>query len=327
METQPKKLLDQVRHDIRLRHYSARTEQAYVNWIRRYILFHKNEHPRKMGKAEVEVFLTYLATKAKVASSTQNQAFNALVFLYRDVLKQPWDAADAIRAKKPKRLPVVMSQDEVSRIISALEGVHQLIAKLLYGSGLRLMEALRLRVKDIDLERNQILVREGKGAKDRITLLPEAIKTVLAEHLQRVKQIYEKDFDNGYDGVSMPDALERKYPNASKERAWQYLFPSEKCFTDRITGEAKRHHLHESNLQKAVKRAARLARISKQVSCHTFRHSFATHLLENGYDIRTVQELLGHKDVSTTMIYTHVVNKGTTGVRSPLDVLDNQLSQ
>ncbi len=327
MENQPKKLLDQVRHNIRLKHYSARTEQAYVNWIRRYIYFHKNKHPRKMGKPEIEEFLTYLAIARKVSSSTQNQALNALIFLYREVLEQPWNDVDAMRARKPQRLPVVMSPDEVSQVISAMEGVQQLIAKLLYGSGLRLMEAMRLRIKDIDLKRSQILVREGKGTKDRITLLPEAIKPVLTEHLQRVEQIYENDLENDYDGVSMPGALDKKYPTASKEWAWQYVFPSERYFIDRITEETKRHHLHESSVQKAVKRAARLARIPKPVSCHTFRHSFATHLLENGYDIRTIQDLLGHKDVSTTMIYTHVVNKGAMGVRSPLDVIEDRISQ
>jgi len=319
---QGKKLLDQVRQEIRLRHYSIRTEQAYVAWIKRFILFHRNKHPRKMGKPEVEAFLTDLAVRQKVSASTQNQAFNSLLFLYREVLGvQTNEAFNAVRAKKPKRLPVVMTPEEVSRVLDQLEGTHELLARLLYGSGLRLMEVLRLRVKDIDFQTNQIIVRDGKGAKDRVTILSESIKPALQKQLQRVKLIYQADLEKRLGGVSMPQALARKYPNAPREWPWQYVFPASKISIDPRTGQNLRHHLHESNLQKAVKTAAGISGIDKPVSCHTFRHSFATHLLENGYDIRTVQELLGHKDVSTTMIYTHVLNRGPMGIKSPLDRL------
>jgi integron integrase len=320
MSKPPTRLLDQVREQIRLRHYSIRTEQAYVSWIKRYILFHDKKHPKDMDKAEIEAFLTYLAKDLNVSSSTQNQAFNALLFLYNQVLhKSLDDKINAIRAKKPRRLPTVMTNEEAMKVVKGLSGSNKLMAKRLYGSGLRLMECLRLRVKDIDFGMNQIMVRDGKGKIDRVTLLPESAKLKLIEHLERVKTFHEKDLSQGYGKVYLPYALSRKYPNANRDWGWQYIFPSKSLSKDPRTGEIRRHHIHENSLQKAVRKAVRLARIIKPVSCHTFRHSFATHLLEDGYDIRTVQELLGHKDVSTTMIYTHVLKKGGKAVRSPID--------
>jgi integron integrase len=322
MKKHPKKLLDQVRERIRMKHYSIRTEQAYVSWIRRFILFHNKRHPGDMGKPEIETFLTHLAVSLKVSSSTQNQAFNALLFLYRQVLEQDLpEKIDATRAKGPKRLPTVMTREESLKVINSLSGTHQLMAKILYGSGLRLMECVRLRVKDIDFAMNQILVRNAKGMKDRVTLLPESMKPALKEHLDRTNRLHLSDLSAGYGGVYLPHALARKYPNAGREWGWQYVFPSKTLSTDPRSGKGKlrRHHIHETSIQKAVKRAVKLAGLNKPVSCHTFRHSFATHLLEDGYDIRTVQELLGHKDVSTTMIYTHVLNKGGMAVRSPID--------
>jgi integron integrase len=320
MSKPPTRLLDQVREQIRLRHYSIRTEQAYVSWIKRYILFHDKKHPKDMDKAEIEAFLTYLAKDLNVSSSTQNQAFNALLFLYNQVLhKSLDDKINAIRAKKPRRLPTVMTNEEAMKVVKGLSGSNKLMAKLLYGSGLRLMECLRLCVKDIDFGMNQIMVRDGKGKIDRITVLPERAKFEIIEHLERVKTVHEKDLSQGYGKVYLPYALARKYPNANRDWGWQYVFPSKSLSKDPRTGEIRRHHIHENSLQKAVKKAVRLARIIKPVSCHTFRHSFATHLLEDGYDIRTVQELLGHKDVSTTMIYTHVLKKGGKSVRSPID--------
>ena len=320
MNKPPKRLLDQVRDRIRMKHYSIRTEQAYASWIKRFILFHNKKHPKDMGKQEIESFLTHLALDLNVASSTQNQAFNAILFLYNQVLHQPLeDKVSAVRAKKPRRLPTVMTNDEALAVLSALSGIHQLMAKLLYGSGLRLMECIRLRVKDIDFGMNQIMVRDGKGKIDRVTMLPESVNSDLKEHLKRVKTIHDNDLNRGYGRVFLPYALGRKYPNADREWGWQYVFPSSSLSKDPRTGATRRHHVHESSLQKAVKKAVRLVRISKPASCHTFRHSFATRLLENGYDIRTVQELLGHKDVSTTMIYTHVLNRGGKAVRSPID--------
>jgi integron integrase len=320
MSKPPTRLLDLVREQIRLRHYSIRTEQAYVSWIKRYILFHDKKHPKDMDKAEIEAFLTYLAKDLNVSSSTQNQAFNALLFLYNQVLhKSLDDKINAIRAKKPRRLPTVMTNEEAMKVVKGLSGSNKLVAKLLYGSGLRLMECLRLRVKDIDFGMNQIMVRDGKGKIDRVTLLPESAKLKLIEHLERVKTVHENDLSQGYGKVYLPYALSRKYPNTNRDWGWQYVFPSKSLSKDPRTGEIRRHHIHENSLQKAVKKAVRLARIIKPVSCHTFRHSFATHLLEDGYDIRTVQELLGHKDVSTTMIYTHVLKKGGKAVRSPID--------
>jgi integron integrase len=317
---EPPRLLDRVRQVLRVKHYAIRTEEAYVGWIRRYVLFHQKRHPQEMGMPEVEAFLTDLAVHQRVAASTQNQALSALLFLYAEVLQQPLAGPlNPVRAKQPKRLPVVLTHTEVRRVLDALSGVQHLMGQLLYGSGLRLMECLRLRVKDLDFDQRQIVVRDGKGAKDRVTMLPDRLVTPLQDHLQHVKLVHERDCRNGYGAVYLPDALERKYPNAQREWIWQYVFPAESLSTDPRTQIVRRHHLDESGLQKAVRRAAQLADIQKHVTCHTFRHSFATHLLESGYDIRTVQELLGHADVKTTMIYTHVLNRGGRGVRSPLD--------
>jgi integron integrase len=320
MKQRPKRLLDQVRDAIRLKHYSIRTEEAYVNWVKRYIVFHNKRHPAEMGAPEIEAFLTHLAVKENVAASTQNQAFSALLFLYREVLHQDLGPVDALRAKRPRRLPTVLTKGETLRLIGCLSGTHQLMAKLLYGGGLRLMDCLRLRVKDLDFERRAIVVRDGKGGQDRVTVLPDSLIPALQEHLQRVKALHEHDLAQGYGAVYLPDALARKYPNADREWGWQYVFPSSQLSRDPRSGVTRRHHMHESSLQKAIKEAARLAGITQPVGPHTLRHSFATHLLEAGYDIRTVQELLGHKDVKTTMIYTHVLNRGGLAVRSPLDV-------
>jgi len=326
MEPTPKKLLDRVRDAIRLKHYSTRTEQAYVNWIKRYIFFHNVWHPDEMGAAEVEAFLTHLAVNENVAASTQNQALSALLFLYREVLKKDLGPIDALRAKKPKRLPTVLTKEEVHRVLGHLSGTHLLLARLLYGSGLRLMECLRLRVKDLDFAQRIILVRDGKGAKDRITMLPETLVAPLKDHLRIVKRTHEEDLAKGYGAVYLPYALERplegisdKYPNAEREWIWQYVFPANRLSVDPRSDVVRRHHIHESSLQKAVRAAAQATGIPKRISPHTFRHSFATHLLEAHYDIRTVQELLGHKNVKTTMIYTHVLNRGGLTVRSPLD--------
>jgi len=315
----PKKLLDQMRDSLRTQHYSLRTENAYVDWARRYILFHNKRHPREMGQTEVEAFLTHLATEQHVAASTQNQALSALLYLYRNVLNQPIQTAEPVRARKPQRLPVVLTKTETLRVIGAMSGVHQLMARLLYGSGLRVMECLRLRVKDIDFEQHAITVRDGKGEKDRLTMLPESAIAPLRDQLARVQYLHANDLKAGFGAVYLPYALERKYPTAAKEWMWQYVFPAKSLSTDPRAGVTRRHHLDESGLQRAVRRAAQLIGIHKPVSCHTFRHSFATHLLEAGYDIRTVQELLGHKDVKTTMIYTHVLQRGALAVRSPLD--------
>jgi integron integrase len=315
-----KKLLDTVRDAIRLKHYAIRTEEAYVNWIKRFILFHGKRHPKDMGGKEVEAFLTHLAVEGHVAASTQNQALSALLFLYREVLRKDLDTPiAAVRAKESQHLPAVLTKDEVRQVITQISGIHQLQAKLLYGSGLRLLECLRLRVKDLDFERRAIIVRDTKGDHDRVTMLPDSLVAPLEEHLLRVKRLHEQDLAQGYGAVYLPDALERKYPNASREWLWQYVFPSDQLSVDPRSGETRRHHLDESGLQKAVRVAARRAGLDKRVTCHTFRHSFATHLLENHYDIRTVQELLGHKDVRTTMIYTHVLQRGGLAVRSPLD--------
>lgn len=321
MNNRPRKLLDRVRETLRVKHYSIRTEQTYLSWIRRYILFHDKRHPRTMGTPEIGAFLTHLAVHDNVAASTQNQALCALLFLYNEVLGQEIGPVDAIRAKKPKRLPVVLSREEVERVITAMAGTNQLVARLLYGSGLRLSECLRLRVKDIDFAYQQIVIRDGKGGKDRVTVLPARLLDPLKDHLQRVAMIHRQDIDLGCGAVYMPYALEVKYPSANREWCWQYAFPAVNLSTDPRSGIRRRHHLGESGPQRAVRKAARLAGINKHVTCHTFRHSFATHLLESGYDIRTVQELLGHKDVKTTMIYTHVLNRGGLAVRSPLDDL------
>ena len=314
------KLLDQVRDVIRRKHFSIRTEQAYVDWIRRFILFHNKRHPGDMAEAELTEFLTYLAREGRVAASTQNQALSALLFLYKEVLKQEMGWLESVeRVKTPARLPVVLTRDEVHRIFARLQGTHRLMAGLLYGSGLRLMECVRLRVKDVDLGYLRITVRDGKGAKDRITMLPVNVAKSLERHLQKVKVQHEEDLEGGFGSVYLPNAIERKCPGAASEWAWQYVFPSSRLSVDPRTGKKRRHHTNESVLQSAMKMAVRGAGISKPATCHTLRHSFATHLLENGYDIRTVQELLEHRDVSTTMIYTHVLNKPGIGVRSPLD--------
>lgn len=316
------RLLDQVRQAIRTRHYSYRTEKTYVGWMKRFIFFHNKRHPAEMGEAEIAQFLSSLADDARVSASTQNQALNAILFLYREVLGKEIGYVDGVvRARRPSRLPVVLTRQEVKSILGVLDGTSWLMAALLYGAGLRLMECMRLRVKDVDFGSNQIVVRSGKGNKDRLTMLPTSVKEPLRAHLERVRRQYQQDVESGCGGVSLPYALERKYPNASKEWGWQWVFPASKLYVDRQSGARKRHHLHESVLQRATKEAARRAGIPKPASCHTLRHSFATHLLEDGYDIRTVQELLGHKDVSTTMIYTHVLNRGGRGVQSPADRL------
>jgi integron integrase len=320
MEQCPKKLLDQVRDAIRLKHYSIRTEESYVTWIRRYILFHNKRHPNEMASAEIEAFLTHLAVDQQVAASTQNQALSALLFLYRDVLKSSLDLPiDAIRAKRPKRLPTVLTKEETLKAIERLSGTQRLMAKLLYGGGLRLMECLRLRVKDLDFAQRQISVRDGKGMEDRVTMLPESLIIPLQEHLSHVKRIHAQDVAQGVGSVYLPFALERKYPHAGRLWIWQYVFPSDRLSKDPRTGITRRYHASESALQKAVSQAGRAVGLNKRISCHTFRHSFATHLLQQGYDIRTVQELLGHKDVKTTMVYTHVLNRGGLAVRSPQD--------
>jgi len=314
------KLLDRVREAIQLRHYSRRTEQAYVGWVQRFVRFHGMRHPEEMGTEEIEEFLSHLATRGKVAASTQNQALNALVFLYRNVLGQPFpDLEHVVRAKRPRRLPVVLTREETQYLLVALRSPASLVAGLLYGSGLRLLEALRLRVKDIDFPQNQLVVRDGKGGRDRVTVLPSRLQEPLRVHLKGVRLTHETDLREGFGRTDLPDALSRKYPNAASAWGWQYVFPATSRYVDRRTGEVRRHHLHETVVQKAVRRAVESAGITKRASCHTLRHSFATHLLEGGYDIRTVQELLGHSDVRTTMIYTHVLNRGGRGVRSPLD--------
>ena len=316
------KLLEQVRQAIRTRHYSYMTEKAYVAWIKRFIFFHNKRHPAEMSEAEIAHFLSSLASDSHVSASTQNQALNALLFLYHEVLAKDIGYINGVvRAKRPKILPVVLTRQEVKSLIDLLHGTEWIMATLLYGGGLRLLECMRLRVKDIDFSSNQIVLRSGKGSKDRLTMLPTSIKEPLRRHLEWVKKQYQRDLQRGYAGVSLPYALERKYPNAAKEWGWQWVFPASKLYIERGSGVTKRHHLHESVLQRAVKEAVRKAGIAKAASCHTFRHSFATHLLEDGYDIRTVQELLGHKEVSTTMIYTHVLNRGGRGVFSPADRL------
>ena len=321
MNVKPK-LLDQVRAKIRLKHYSIRTEQAYVDWIRRYILFHGKRHPQEMGKPEVEQFLSHLAVERNVAASTQNQALSAILFLYKEVLEKNIGWLDDVeRAKRPARLPVVLTAAEVRAVLAHLEGRHRLMANLLYGAGLRLMECVRLRVKDLDFEYRQITVRDGKGQKDRLTMLPDALAGPLRTHLADVKILHEQDLQEGFGNVYLPFALERKYPNAGQEWGWQYVFPASQRSIDPRSNIERRHHLDEQTLQRAFKSAVRASGITKPASCHSLRHSFATHLLMAGYDIRTVQELLGHKDVSTTMIYTHVLNRGGKGVVSPLDAI------
>jgi integron integrase len=343
-----KKLLDQYRDVINLKHYSSRTGDAYISWAKEYILFHNKRHPKEMGAPEINQFLTHLASDKKISASTQNQVLSAVLFLYRHVLHIDLDetSLSEFRPQRAKTVPTVMSKDEVKRVIGSLTGVNRLIAQVMYGGGLRVMEAMRLRVKDIDFDNHQIIVRDGKGENDRITILADVVIEPLLRHLKYVKLIHEKDLADGFGSVYLPYALNRKYPNANKDWIWQYLFPAPELSKDpnlspspaargrrEVTpspisalkmgegrdGGFRRHHLHESTIQKAVKEAARLAKVNKHVTPHTFRHSFATHLLQSGYDIRTVQELLGHKDVKTTMIYTHVLQRGGLAVKSPLD--------
>jgi len=316
------KLLDQLRECLRARHYSRRTEQTYCSWVKRFIFFHNVRHPEEMAEPEINAFLTHLAVKKKVSASTQNQALAALLFLYRHVIgRKVGDLGDVIRARKPKRLPIVIIREEIKAVLANLTGDKWLMASLMYGAGLRLMECLRLRVQDIDSARNEILVRDGKGSKDRITMLPESLKDPLQEHLKKVRATHGKDLADGWGRVQMPNAFDRKYPSASADWRWQWVFPQENRWTNIQTKEQGRHHIDESLIQKAVREAVMKAGLIKRAPCHTFRHCFATHLLEDGYDIRTVQELLGHNDVKTTMIYTHVLNRGPVGVRSPLDGL------
>lgn len=316
------KLLDQVRDRIRVKHYSIRTETQYLHWVKRFILYHDKRHPREMGADEVGEFLTHLATEGRVSASTQNQALSALLFLYREILnvELPW-LDKVIRAKKPQRLPVVLTKSEVSRILGRMDGTYGLMARLLYGTGMRLMECCRLRVMDVDFERAEIMIRDGKGAKDRVTMLPDTVVRALREHLEKRRRLYEDDLAKGMAEVYLPDALEREYPNAPVEWGWQYIFCSGSYSVDPRSGRERRHHVDEKLLQRAMKKAVMASGVVKAATPHTLRHSFATHLLEGGYDIRTVQELLGHSDVSTTMIYTHVLNKGGLGVASPLDHL------
>ena len=313
-------LIESLRASIRLRHYSIRTEQTYVDWVRRFLAFHSSLPIDSLGEPEISAYLTYLAVHDKVAAATQNQALNALVFFFRHVLTRDLDSPfKLVRAKRPARLPAVLSKEEVFSLFSHLSGEHLLMAQLLYGGGLRLMEVLRMRIKDLDFNLRQILVRDGKGFKDRVTVFPDCLRDPLQAHLERVRRIFESDLAQNIAGVFLPYALERKYPAAAREWQWQYVFPSDRLSVDPRSGLFRRHHTDESYLQKEVRRAARAAGIPKPVGCHTLRHSFATHLLESGYDIRTVQELLGHSDVKTTMIYTHVLNRGGLGVRSPID--------
>ena len=322
------RLLDRVRAAVRTRHYSIRTEDAYAGWIRRFVLFHGKRHPDEMGEAEINAFVSDLATRGRVAASTQTQALSALLFLYREVLGRSVESlGDVVRAKRPERLPVVLTREEVKAILARLDGGPRLVATLLYGTGMRLLECLRLRIKDVDFARNQILVRDGKGMKDRLTMLPVAMRVPLKRHLAAVRALHDTDLRDGFGAVYLPDALDRKYPAAAKWWTWQWVFPArERSVDPRAPSSAgpaarqqRRHHLGETLIQRAVQRAVHEAGIGKHASCHTLRHSFATHLLESGSDIRTIQELLGHRDVATTMIYTHVLNRGGLGVTSPLD--------
>jgi integron integrase len=315
-------LLDDVRTELRIRHYSHRTEEAYVGWIRRFIIFNGKRHPGEMGEGEIQSFVAHLAVERHVSASTRNQAMCAVLFLYKDVLKiEQLSVNLAHRAQRPVRLPVMLSRQEGRAVPDCMTGAARLISGLLYGAGLRLMEGLTLRVKDLHFGRNEIVVRDGKGQRDRVTVLPEAVKEPLKEHLQRVKTLHERDLSQGAGRVAIPDAIARKYPNANREWAWQWVVPATCRYFDKEEGFQRRHHLHESVVQRAMKQAVHDAHITKPASCHTLRHSFATSMLESGYDIRTIQELLGHSDVRTTMIYTHVLNRGGRGVRSPIDSL------
>lgn len=318
------KLLDQVREVMRLKHYSIRTEQCYCDWIRRYIRFHRMKMREELlsePEAKMELFLSHLAVEGHVAASTQNQAFNAILFLYGQILHRQLENIQAVRADRPVRVPTVLTPEETRTVLLAMSGTPQLVAKLLYGSGLRLLEALRLRAKDLDFEMKQLTVRDGKGAKDRYTVLAESVLAPLREHLQKVQLIHQNDLREGFGAVYLPGALERKFPQAAREWGWQYVFPARDRSRDPRSGALRRHHLDEATINKAIKAAVRRVGIVKRVSSHTFRHSFATHALQRGADIRTIQELLGHQDVSTTMIYTHVLRQGGSAMKSPLDCL------
>ncbi len=316
------RLLERVRLRIRAHHYSRRTEKAYVAWIRRFILFHDRRHPGRLGAPEITGYLSHLASTRRVSASTQNQALSAIVFLYRDVLgRELVGIEDAVRARRPVRLPLVLAREEVHAVLSRLHGRVWLMCALLYGAGLRLLECCRLRVKDVDLLRQEITVHDGKGGKDRVTVLPARLAEPLRAQLERVHRQHLRDLDGAAGYVALPCALEAKFPNANREWPWQWVFPARRLYVDAATGQRRRHHLHETVLQRAFAEAVRAAGLLKPATCHSLRHSFATHLLETGYDIRTIQELLGHTDVSTTMIYTHVLNRGGRGVRSPLDLL------
>ncbi|MBK8946434.1 MAG: integron integrase [Ignavibacteriae bacterium] len=322
MQEKKPKLIEEVINYLRLKHYSIRTEEAYINWIKRFIIFHNKRHPLEMGDKEIREFLTKLAVKDKVAASTQNQALCAIIFLYKEVLKKKvGELEEMVWSSKPKKLPVVFSKDEVRAVLKNLNGIDWIVSNILYGAGLRLIECLRLRVQDIDFSLNQIIVRNGKGDKDRITILPEIVKSALKERIKEIQIQHKEDLEKGYGKVYLPFALEKKYPNANTEIGWQYLFPADKLSEDPRSGVIRRHHLGESAIQKAVKTAMGKAGIKKSAGCHTFRHSFATHLLDRGIDIRTIQELLGHESLNTTMIYTHIINKGAFGIMSPVDTL------
>jgi integron integrase len=315
------RLLDQVRLSIRRKHYSHRTEQSYVFWTRSYIRYHRMRHPREMREAELKQFLDYLANTRKVSASTQNQALCAILYLYREVLEEPLGLVTGVdRARRTQNIPVVLTRDEVRRVLQQLDGVHWLLASLLYGTGMRVTEGIRLRVTDIDFEYGQITIRKGKGDKDRVTLLPERLREPLLNHLATVRLLHERDIEAGFGHTWLPYALDRKFPYADREWIWQFVFPSSIRSPDRTDGVIRRFHMSPKTIQHAMRRAVQKSGISKRAGCHTLRHSFATHLIEDGYDIRTVQELLGHKDVKTTQIYTHVLNRGGRGVRSPLDI-------
>ena len=316
----PLRLLDRVRGLLRIRHFSRRTEQAYVAWIRRFIFFHGRRHPERLGASEVTRYLSHLASSRQVSASTQNQAFSALLFLYRDVLGRELTGLDQVpRARPPERLPVVLSREEVAELLGRMQGTPRLMCALMYGAGLRLLECCCLRVKDVDFARQELLVRDGKGRRDRVTVLPAQLVPPLRAHLERVERQHRADREGNAGFVALPGALARKFPNAPREWPWQWVFPATRIHVDATTGERRRHHLHETVLQREFAAAVRAAQLTKPATCHTLRHSFATHLLESGSDIRTVQELLGHANVSTTMIYTHVLNRGGLGVTSPLD--------
>jgi integron integrase len=318
----PPRLLDRVRLRVRARHYSPRTEKAYVGWVRRFVVFHGKRHPDQMGVPEVAGYLEHLASRGRVSASTQNQAFSALLFLYREVLGRELAGLEGTpRAKRPLRTPLVLSREEVGAVLQHVRGTPWLMASLMYGAGLRLLECCRLRVKDVDLGRGEITVRDGKGRKDRVTVLPGRLAEPLRAHLERVRRQHLADVEGNAGFVALPDALGRKYPGAAREWAWQWVFPASRLYLDPASGERRRHHVHETVVQREFALGVRASGISKPATCHTLRHSFATHLLDQGYDIRTIQELLGHADVTTTMIYTHVLNRGGRGVRSPLDTI------